>query len=111
MEKFKDLQELVKKKGYGTSEFTNVNGETVYLSRGVKEVFLENEAEEQKIIEVVGRFQKKDYGNAADFGKEPRVGHEYGRYEISPFKDEDEDTAVWVHRAEDVIKVYFKFER
>lgn len=111
MEDFKELMDYVKKKGFGSSEFNSVNGDMVYLSQGIKKVFLENETEEQKIIEAVGRFQKKDFGNAAEHGKEPRVGHEYGRYEITNFADCDEDTAVWVHRVENAIKVFFKFER
>ena len=111
MAKFSELQELVKKKGYGSSLFENINGEPVYLSRGIKEVFLDNETEQQKIFSVVTRFQKKDYGNASEHGKENRPGHEYGRYEITDFEDNDADTAVWVHRAEDAIKVYFKFEK
>lgn len=111
MSNFKDLQELVKKKGYGSSQFTNVNGDPVFLSRGIKEVFMENETEEQKIIDVITRFQKKDYGNAVEYGKNPRPGHEYGRYEITAFDECEDDTAVWVHRAEDAVKVYFKFEK
>ena len=111
MEKFKELQDLVKKKGFGTSQFTNVNGDAVFLSRGIREVFLENETEEQKIIEAIGRFQKKDYGNSQEYGKSPRPGHEYGRYDISPFNDEDADTGVWVHRTDDAIKVFFMFEK
>lgn len=111
MEKFKELQDLVKKKGFGTSQFTNVNGDAVFLSRGIKEVFLENETEEQKIIEVIGRFQKQDYGSSEEFGKSPRPGHEYGRYNIAPFNDTDVDTGVWVHRTDDAIKVFFMFEK
>ncbi len=113
MDTFKELQDFVKKKGPKSSQYTNVNGEEVYLSRGIKEVFMVDFVEEQKIVNAVGRFQKKDYGNAADYGKEPRAGHEYGRYEIASFDDEEDydDTAVWVHRVEDAIKVYFKFER
>lgn len=113
MNNFKELIDYVKKKGFGSSEFTSVNGEMVYLSRGIKAIFLENEEEEQKIINVISRFQKKDYGNATEHGKDERAGHEYGRYEICEFADADEheDTAVWVHRVEDAIKVFFKFER
>ncbi len=114
MDRFKELQELVKKKGVKSSQYTNVNGDEVYLSRGIKEVFLVDFVEEQKIVNAVSRFQKKDYGNAAEYGKESRPGHEYGRYEITDFEDAEEteeDTAVWVHRVENAIKVYFKFER
>lgn len=111
MNEFKDLIDYVKKKGYGSSEFTNVNGELVYLSQGIKKIFLENEEQEQKLINVISRFQKKDYGNAAEYGKESRPGHEYGRYEITDFADCDEDTAVWIHKVENAIKVFFKFER
>lgn len=111
MEKFNELKDVVKNKGYGSSFFMNVNGVPVYLSCGIKEVFLDNQDDEQKIIDAVGRFQKNDYGNAVDYGKSPRPGHEYGRYEISPYQDDSDDTAVWMHRTEEAMLVYFKFER
>ncbi len=111
MTDFKELMDYVKEKGYGSSEFTSVNGDMVYLSRGIKAIFLENEVEEQKIIEAVERFQKSDFGNAAEHGKASRPGHEYGRYEITNFADSEEDSAVWIHRVEGAIKVFFKFER
>lgn len=111
MEKWKELQEIVKKKGYGSSQYNNINGETVYLSRGIKETFLVDEDTARVIIDIVSRFQNKDYGTAAEYGKESRPGHEYGRYACTPYEAEGEDTAAWVHRTEDAIKVYFKFER
>ena len=111
MASFSDLKELVKKKGYGSAQFNNINGDTVYLSRGIRETFLINEDEEQKIINAVIGFQRGDRGNAAEYGKESRPGHEYGRYEIADFEDCDEDTAVWIHRTAEAIKVYFRFER
>ena len=112
MEKFKDLQELVKKKGHGFVEYNHVNGDLVYLSKVVCEVFLGDKELEKQIVRAVSQFQKKDYGSAAEHGKNPRPGHEYGRYEISPLTtDDEEDTAVWLHRAEDSIMMYFAFER
>lgn len=112
MEKFKDLQELVKKKGFGSTEYNHINGDPVYLSRGIREVFLGDKKTENLLMGAVSRFQKQDYGNAAEYGKNPRKGHEYGRYEISPLTaDVDEDNGVWLHRAEDSIMVYFAFER
>ena len=108
---FVELKETVKQKGYGSAQFTNINGHAIYLSRGIREVFLKDETEEQKIIEVVERFLKKDYGDAEMHGKNPRPGHEYGRYAIAEFEDAEEDTAVWVHHTEEAIIVYFKFER
>jgi hypothetical protein len=38
MEKFNELKDVVKNKGYGSSFFMNVNGVPVYLSCGIKEV-------------------------------------------------------------------------
>ena len=114
MEKFEALKELVKKKGFGSAQYTNVNGEMVYLSRGVREVFLTGEDREQKVIQAIGCFQMGDFGTAAAYGKGARPGHEYGRYELAEFEaaeDSAEDTGVWIHRTEDAIKVYFKFER
>ncbi len=110
MAKFEELKELVKKKGYGTALYNNVNGEPVYLSRGVREIFM-GDGDIQKIVEAVEAFQKGNFGNAAEYGKSQKPGHEYGRYEITDFELSDEDTAVWVHKAEDAIIVYFKFER
>lgn len=112
MGKFSEVKETVKEKGHGFSEYNRINGDPVYLSRGVREYFFGDENREQEIVGMVTRFQKKDYGDAAEHGKTSRPGHEYGRYEVTALTSEDgEDTAVWLHRAEDSIMVYFKFER
>ncbi len=111
MNSLQDLKALVEQKGYGSALYGSVNGETVYLSRGIREVFC-SETEIQNIIDAVRDFQNGRYGNAAAFGKEGRPGHEYGRYEIHTFENsEEEDTGVWIHRAEQTLLVYFKFER
>ena len=112
MDTMKELQEVVKKKGSGSARFTNINGDAVYLSRGVRELFLGSEEETQKIIAAVTAFQNGNYGNAESFGKSSRPGHEYGRYEITALTaEEGEDSAVWIHRAEEAVMVYFRFER
>lgn len=109
---FANFKEETKKKGLGSVQYTFVNGDPVYLSRGIREIYLNDSNGEQTLIEYIKRFQDGDYGNASEYGKEQRSGHEYGRYEISVFEpDAEEDTAVWVHRAEDAIMVFFKFER
>lgn len=110
MKTFQELKDTVKKKGYGTALYGNVNGDAVYLSRGIREEFMGDE-DMQPIIEAVEKFQNADYGTALAHGKKSFPGHEYGRYEISVLTDAEEDTGVWIHRAEDAILVYFKFER
>ncbi len=110
MTDFNELKELVKKKHFGTALYGSINGEPVYLSRGVREVFLGG-SDEQKMVEAVEAFQKGQFGDAAEHGKSQKAGHEYGRYEIAQFEPTEEDTAVWVHKAEDAVIVYFKFER
>lgn len=110
MKTFQELKDIVKKKGYGTALYGNVNGDAVYLSRGIREEFMGDE-DMQPVIEAVEKFQSADYGTASEFGKTSSRGHEYGRYAISVLQDENEDTGVWIHRAEDAILVYFKFER
>lgn len=109
---FQELKDLVKKKGFGTAMYGNVNGEPVYLSRGVREAFLNDEEEIQPIINTVIAFQGGDYGSAAENGKTPTEGHEYGRYDLGVFTEEtEEDTAVWIHRDGSAVIVYFRFER
>jgi uncharacterized protein YheU (UPF0270 family) len=109
---FHELQEMVKKKGFGTAMYGNVNGEPVYLSRGVREMFLgDDEDAIQPIINTVIAFQGGDYGTAAENGKKPSEGHEYGRYDLDLFEEKDEDTAVWIHRDGKAVIVYFRFER
>ncbi len=110
MADFKELKDLVKKKGYGTALYGNVNGEPVYLSRGVREVFM-GDGDLQKVIEAVEAFQKGQFGDAEAHGKTQKAGHEYGRYALTDYESETDDTAVWVHKAEDAVIVYFKFER
>lgn len=111
MENFRELKDLVKKRGYGTAYYSNVNGEPVYLSRGVRELFFEEEGI-RKIIEAVGDFQNGIYGNAEALGRQETKGHEYGHYEICALAGEDgEDTGVWVHRDDAAVIVYFGFER
>lgn len=112
MKNFEELIAAVKKKGFGSSLYGNVNGEPVYLSRGIREVYFGGD-DIQKIIEVVNRFQNGDYGNAQETGVPEREGHEYGRYDITTIESADgKDTAVWVHRAEgSSALVYYKFER
>lgn len=111
MADFNELKETVKKRGFGSSQYRNINGDIIYLSTGIKEIFLTDAEAAQKITDMVTRFQNADFGNAVQYGKESRPGHEYGRYECEEFDACEEDTAVWAHRAEDVIKLYFKFER
>ncbi|MEE3420500.1 MAG: hypothetical protein VZR02_05290 [Lachnospiraceae bacterium] len=111
MTTFEELKDTVKKKGFGTALYGNVNGDPVYLSRGVREEFMSEEENMQPVIEAVEKFEAADYGSAVEYGKSIHKGHEYGRYAISSLTSETEDTGVWVHRAEDAILVYFKFER
>lgn len=110
MKNFEELKDTVKKKGFGTALYGNINGEPVYLSRGIREEFMGDE-DLQKVIDAVRKFQDGDYGTAAAHGKNSRPGHEYGRYEVSSLTSDTDDTAVWIHKAEDAIIVYFKFER
>jgi len=109
----KELMDDVKKKGYGTVPYENVNGDHVYISRGIREEFMNGEDDMQKVVDAVARFQKGDYGDATSHGKASREGHEYGRYAITKLvaDNPDEDTAVWIHRADDSLIVYFRFER
>ncbi|MBQ2576903.1 MAG: hypothetical protein II566_06500 [Lachnospiraceae bacterium] len=89
-----------------------MNGDSVYLSCGIRGEFLEGEDDFQKVIGAIRRFQKRDYGDASQHGKTSRPGHEYGRYNISSLTaSSSEDPAVWIHRAEDSLIVYFQFER
>ncbi len=113
MTKMKELMDHVRKKGYGTVPYDNVNGDSVYISRGIRAEFMEGDDDMQKVIDAIGRFQKGDYGDAAEHGKSPREGHEYGRYEITHLSGDDssEDPAVWIHRADNSLIVYFRFER
>jgi hypothetical protein len=107
-----ELKETVKKKGFGTSQYDNVDGDNVYLSSGVRTVFLDGDGRMSDIIDIIRRFQKKDYGSAAEHGKTERAGHEYGRYDIRGIEaDGDGDCGVWIHRADDALIVYFAFER
>ncbi len=111
MESFEELKKVVSQKGFGSSLYGNVNGEPVYLSRGIREVFC-SETQIQSIIDVVRLFQEGNYGDAAELGKPGRAGHEYGHYAILTLAaKEGVDTGVWVHRAEQTLIVYFKFER
>ncbi len=111
MKELNELKSIVLKKGYGTALYGNVNGEPVYLSRGIRELFL-GEEDIQHVIDAVIHFQNEDFGDAASYGKASSKGHEYGRYAIAPLTGEDgEDTAVWVHRDNEAILVYFRFER
>ncbi len=111
MANFSELKKAVKKKGFGSSLYSHVNGEPVYLSRGIREAYC-TEDHIQTIIDLVGRFQKGDFGDARNHGKEERDGHEYGRYDLKDMEaDPGDDSAVWVHRAEHTVLVYFRFER
>lgn len=111
MKDFNELKEIVKEKGYGTAYYGNVNGEPVYLSRGIRELYLGDE-DINEVIGAVQRFQNGDFGSAAQAGKKNRPGHEYGRYEICvlPASTAD-DNAVWIHRDGENTIVYFRFER
>ncbi len=112
MTELSELMDYVKKKGYSTVPYDNVNGDSVYLSCGIRGEFLEGEDDFQKVIDAIRRFQKRDYGDASQHGKTSRPGHEYGRYNISSLTaSSSEDSAVWIHRAEDSLIVYFQFER
>lgn len=108
---FEELKDFVRKKRFGTSQYDNIDGETVYLSCGVREIFLDSDHKSQ-LVDVVRAFRKGDYGTAAEYGKNPRPGHEYGRYDCGLITDAgQEDAGVWIHRAEDALLVYFRFER
>ena len=104
------LKEQVQKKGFGSVQYGNINGEAVYLSRGIRELFLQKEGGEQKLIEAVMQFQQGEFGDAGEMGKDQRPGHEYGHYALTGM-EADEDTGVWMHRTEDAVKVYLSFER
>ncbi len=43
MKDFKELQELVGRRGFGTALYGNINGDPVYLSRGIREFFLDGD--------------------------------------------------------------------
>ena len=91
MKDFKELQELVGRRGFGTALYGNINGDPVYLSRGIREFFLDGD-NIQKIIAA--------------------RGHEYGCYDICGLPAQDgEDNTVWIHRDDDAVIVYFRFER
>lgn len=111
MKDFKELQELVGRRGFGTALYGNINGDPVYLSRGIREFFLDGD-NIQKIITAVDGFQKGAFGLAQSRGKQQVKGHEYGCYDICGLPAQDgEDNTVWVHRDDDAIIVYFRFER
>lgn len=111
MQDFEKLKQEVAKKGFGTTFYGTINGGMVYLSRGVLLHFFGDD-DIQTVIGAVTRFQNGDFGDAAAHGKPGKAGHEYGRYEVSGLiSAENEDTAIWVHRAEDALIVYFSFER
>ena len=57
------------------------------------------------------RFQKGDFGEAPDRGKDEKAGHEYGCYPGNLESDSGEDTSVWIHRDAEAVIVYFAFER
>ena len=100
MKDFKELQELVGRRGFGTALYGNINGDPVYLSRGIREFFLDGD-NIQKIIAAVDGFQKGEFGLA-----------EYGCYDICGLPAQDgEDNTVWIHRDDDAVIVYFRFER
>ena len=113
MTKMKELMDYVRKKGYGTVPYDNVNGDHVYLSRGIRGEVMEGDDDMQKVVDAITRFQNRDYGDADSHGKASREGHEYGRYDITHLQADnpDEDTAGWIHRADDSLIVYFRFER
>lgn len=112
MVKFSEIKTVVKAKGPKTTFYGNVNGEPVYISQGVREVFFVNEEGVQRLINAVGTFQSGDLGSAAEAGKASKPGHEYGRYDVSNLEaDTEDDAALWVHRAGDSVLAYFKFER
>lgn len=68
MKDFKELQELVGRRGFGTALYGNINGDPVYLSRGIREFFLDGD-NIQKIIAAVDGFQKGEFGLAQSRGK------------------------------------------
>ncbi|MCI6637898.1 MAG: hypothetical protein SOT60_09335 [Bilifractor sp.] len=112
MEKLSDLKEYIsgKKKGYGTAYYGTINGETIYLSAGIREIYFVG-SEFQSIINYVTRFQKGDFGDAPARGKAEKPGHEYGCYPGKLEGDNGEDTSVWIHRDAEAVIVYFAFER
>lgn len=111
MKDFNEVKDYVKKRRTGTALYGTINGDNVYLSRGIREVFFEGD-NIQKIIDAVCVFQKGDLGSSAEHGKKGEAGHEYGRYEICELAaDEGDDNAVWIHRDHESVIVYFKFER
>lgn len=112
MSEFSEMREKLKHMGTGMNEYGNVNGEPVYLSRGIREVFAGDNSSLQKVLDAVRCFQNGDYGDAALHQKKQNPGHEYGRYDITPLgRDGNEDSAVYIHKAENAILVYFAFER
>ena len=52
---FEELKDFVRKKGFGTSQYDNIDGETVYLSCGVREIFLDSDHKSQ-LVDVVRAF-------------------------------------------------------
>lgn len=112
MNTFEALKESVRKRGYGTAFYGNVNGSPVYLSRGVREIFLGDDDSIQKVIDAVIKFENGDFGDAGEHGKSSSAGHEYGRYDIALFDGETgDDTGVWIHKDGQAVIVYFGFER
>lgn len=112
MTDFNTLKDTVKKKGFGTALYGNVNGAPVYLSRGVREAYLGDGTDIQPVISAVTEFENGNYGSAAEHGKAPSKGHEYGRYAVTEFENSsDEDDALWIHKDGKAIIVYFAFER
>jgi hypothetical protein len=111
MKDFNELKASVKNEGFGTAFYDHVNGDPVYLSRGVRDVFL-GEGDIQKVIASVDQFQKGNYGSAEDYGKTPKPGHEYGRYDITDLPaEEGEDTGVRIHKDGNSIIAFYYFER
>ncbi|EEP28508.1 hypothetical protein [Shuttleworthella satelles] len=111
MSDFSELRESLRGRGAGMNEYGNINGESVYLSRGIRQIFL-GESCEQSLIQAVRCFENRDFGDAALHQKKQKEGHEYGRYDIAPLgREKGEDSGVYMHKADDAILVYFAFER
>ena len=109
----KSLEEIERKIGRsrGTAYYNTVNTDPLYLSRGIREAYLDGDSDIQEVINAVGRFQKGDFGTAEQAGKREEAGHEYGRYEGSVLSDSGHDACIWVHRDGDSLIAYFKCER
>ncbi|MGI6108126.1 MAG: hypothetical protein ACOX8B_09385 [Lachnospiraceae bacterium] len=95
----------------GTVYYNTVNAEPLYLSKGIRTAYLEDDGDIQEVINAAMRFENGDYGTAEQAGKTEEAGHEYGRYEGSVVSSLGDDSCIWVHRDGNSVIAYFRFER